>query len=82
MWYEPQPSPRSYLSYPSRTPADWAEIFGRRAIHGMLENAPLEEIRLHARLAGTFGAIALEQAAQWQLQPQQEKRSDVYAQHQ
>ena len=48
---------------PSKTPAQWAEVFGRKAINSAMDgNTPLAEIEEYARMAGSFARIALEQA--------------------
>lgn len=49
-----------YHGYASKTPEQWAEMFGRRAIAGMVGHESVDVIADDARMAARFAALALE----------------------
>ena len=53
-----------YTPTRSKTPYEWAEHFGAKAINAMLANESPDLVGRYARLAASFATIALEKDAQ------------------
>lgn len=66
-----------YSPEASKTPAQWAEVFGRKCLDALIANRPVEEVEDFARLAAKYARIVLEERDAEQEQRNQAHREEV-----